>query len=216
MRQHVRDSLKVYLVMGLKGCGGLSAYDIAEAALDGGVTMLQLREKNAPLPQVLEEGRRLRELCRRRGIPFLVNDRVDVALLLDADGVHVGQDDIPGSDARRLLGPDKIVGISAGTTAEANAALAAEPDYLGIGPIYATSTKEDAGAPIGTGLIREVSALRPDMPLVGIGGITASNAAAVIAAGGAGVAVVSAITKQPDPAAAAKELLARVTAAEQS
>lgn len=202
--------------MGLEGHGGLSAYEIAEAALDGGVTMLQLREKNAPLPQVLEEGRRLRELCRRRGIPFLVNDRVDVALLLDADGVHVGQDDIPGSAARRLLGPDKIVGVSAGTPEEAEAALAAGPDYLGIGPVYATSTKGDAGAPIGTDLICEVSGLRPDMPIVGIGGIAASNAAAVIEAGGDGVAVVSAITKQHDPAAAAKELLAQVVAAGRS
>lgn len=205
-RSDVRRYLSVYLVMDLSGHEGKSALDIARAALDGGVRMIQLREKKAPLARVIEEGKTLRELCLEYGVPFLVNDRVDVALALDADGVHVGQDDLPGSEARKLLGQDKIIGISAGTMAEAEWAMAQGADYLGVGAVYSTLTKGDAGAPIGTGLISEIKQRWPHISMVGIGGIDASNAASVIQAGADGVAVVSAIVRQSDPCSAVRQL----------
>ncbi|MCS7459401.1 thiamine phosphate synthase [Paenibacillus doosanensis] len=204
-REHISAYMPVYLVMGLEGHGGRTALEIAREALEGGVTILQLREKNAPLKQVLEQGAKLRDLCREYRVPFLVNDRVDVAVLLNADGVHVGQDDIPGLAARQLLGGDKIVGISAGSMEEAEWAMAQGADYLGVGPVYATSTKPDAGEAIGTGLIGDI-ARRWSVPTVGIGGIHSGNAASVIQAGAGGVAVVSAITKQSNPLQAAAEL----------
>ncbi|UUZ86777.1 thiamine phosphate synthase [Paenibacillus sp. P26] len=179
----------------------------AQAALEGGITILQLREKKAPIPEVLEKGRMIRDLCRKHQVPFIVNDRVDLALLLDADGVHVGQDDIPGRLVRSLVGEDKIVGISAGSMEEAERAVSEGADYLGVGAVYTTLTKGDAGEPIGTGLITEIKEKWPGLPLVGIGGIQASNAGPVIQSGGDGVAVVSAIAKRPDPQQAAAALL---------
>ncbi|WP_282941674.1 thiamine phosphate synthase [Paenibacillus sp. RC67] len=197
-RESIVNHLPVYLVMGLDNYGNRTALDIAREALEGGVTIFQLREKKAPLKQVLEQGVLLRDLCRQYGVPFLVNDRVDVAILLDADGVHVGQDDIPGQEVRKLLGDNKIIGISAGSMEEAEWAMSQSPDYLGIGPVYATSTKQDAGDAIGTTLIREIANRWP-VPMVGIGGIQDNNAASVIQAGAHGVAVVSAITKNSKP-----------------
>lgn len=206
VRQTVRESLALYLVMGLGDFAGRQAVEIAREALEGGVTMLQLREKHAPLKQVIEQGAKIRELCRAKGVPFIVNDRVDVALLLDADGVHVGQDDLPYGLARDLLGPDKIIGVSTGLWEEAVVAQRDGADYVGIGAVYATGTKSDAGAPIGTSLIAK-TAEQLKLPIVGIGGIDAGNAAQVVAAGADGVAVVSAITRHPQPKEAARELL---------
>ncbi|MEK8129877.1 thiamine phosphate synthase [Paenibacillus filicis] len=200
------SSLSLYLVMDIASYGERTALQIARAALDGGVTMLQLREKKAPLREVLETGRAIREACREKGVPFIVNDRVDLAILLEADGVHVGQDDLPALDVRKLLGPDAIIGVSAGNMEEAEWAVSQQPDYLGIGPVYSTLTKGDAGAPIGTALISELKASWPQLPLVGIGGIQPSNAAAIIQAGADGIAVVSAITRQPDPESASRLL----------
>jgi thiamine-phosphate pyrophosphorylase len=198
--------------MDIGGHASRTAQMIARAALKGGVTILQLRDKDAPLPVLLEEGRKIRELCRQYHVPFIVNDRVDVALLLDADGVHVGQEDIPGSAARKLLGDQKIVGISASSMEEAEIAIREGADYIGVGPIYATATKPDAGEPVGVGLIRQIRRAW-SVPIVGIGGINADNAAAVIQAGAEGVAVVSAITRQDDPEKAAERLRSTVEAA---
>lgn len=206
VRQTVRESLALYLVMGLGDFAGRKAVEIAREALEGGVTMLQLREKHAPLKQVIEQGAKIRELCRAKGVPFIVNDRVDVALLLDADGVHVGQDDLPYGLARDLLGPDKIIGVSTGLWEEAVIAQRDGADYVGIGAVYATGTKSDAGTPIGTSLIAK-TAEQLKLPIVGIGGIDAGNAAQVVTAGADGVAVVSAITRHPQPKEAASELL---------
>ncbi|MDF2926846.1 MAG: thiamine-phosphate pyrophosphorylase [Paenibacillaceae bacterium] len=201
----LRRQLRVYLVMSLDGYAGRSAVEIARAAIEGGATMIQLREKDKPLRDVLPEGRQLRELCRRMSIPFIVNDRVDVALLLDADGVHVGQDDLPGVEVRKLIGPDRIVGISAGDAEEARWALEQGADYLGVGPVYSTATKLDAGEAIGLALIEEL-AQTSGIPMVGIGGIHAGNVAGVVTAGADGAAVVSAITRTADPAGAAAGL----------
>lgn len=201
----IRKLLRLYLVMGLDLAEGKTPLEIAAAAINGGVTVIQLREKHAPLKDVLKGGAELRALCRDRNIPFIVNDRVDVALLLDADGVHVGQDDIPGLEARRLLGPRKIVGISAGTSEEAEWAVRHGADYLGIGPVYATATKADAGEAIGTGLLADV-AQTYGLPTVGIGGIGPANAKLVAEAGADGIAVVSSITRQGNPEEAARAL----------
>lgn len=212
LRQRIRQYLPVYLVMGLEGNDKLTAVELAKDALEGGVSLLQLREKNAPLHKVLEQGRQIRELCRKYHVPFIVNDRIDVALLLDADGVHVGQDDIPGSQARKLLGPSKIIGVSAGTMEEAEYAVAEGADYLGVGAVYATLSKSDAGEPIGTNLITQIHK-RWNIPMVGIGGINNNNAHHVIAAGADGVAVVSAITTQSSARNAAAMLLNHVKTA---
>jgi thiamine-phosphate pyrophosphorylase len=201
----VRHSLQVYFITDIGHTNGKSAHHIVEEALAGGVTMLQLREKQAPLRQVIEEGRRFKDLCRQYGIPFIVNDRIDLALLLEADGVHVGQDDIPASEARKILGADKIIGISAGNMEEAELAVSEGADYLGVGAIFATSTKADAGEPVGTGLIKQIRARWP-VPIVAIGGISHDNASKVIEAGADGVAVISAISKHADCRYAARRL----------
>jgi thiamine-phosphate pyrophosphorylase len=184
----------------------------AEAAIAGGATAIQLRDKTAPARVLVEVGERLAALCRARGVVFIVNDRADVAMACGADGVHVGEDDLPVAAARRLLGPGKIVGASAGTVEAARRAEAEGADYLGVGAVFSTGTKADAGDAIGLeALARIVRAVR--IPVVGIGGITVENAAAVIRAGAAGVAVVSAVVAQPDIAAAARALRAQVDGA---
>jgi len=184
----------------------------AEAAIAGGATAIQLRDKTAPARVLVEVGERLAVLCRARGVVFIVNDRADVAMACGADGVHVGEDDLPVAAARRLLGPAKIVGASAGTVEAARRAEAEGADYLGVGAVFSTGTKADAGEAIGLeALARIARAVR--IPVVGIGGITVENAAAVIRAGAAGVAVVSAVVAQPDIAAAARALRAQVDGA---
>lgn len=209
----LRAALSVYLVIGSAHCKGRPLLEVVAAALRGGVTMVQYREKDSPLSlrETVALGRALRERCRQFGVPFIVNDRVDLALLLDADGVHVGQEDLPPSEARKLLGPGRIVGMSVSTPEELDVALREEPDYLGVGPVYATTSKADAGDPVGTALVAYVRS-RTDLPLVGIGGIAPENAAAVIAAGADGVAVVSAIGSASNPEAAARALAQAVLA----
>lgn len=205
-----KDHLAVYLCMPVvRGKQGMDALAIARAAIAGGVTAIQLRDKESPLPDVLAVGRQIRQLCREAGVLFFVNDRVDVALLLDADGVHVGQEDLPVHEARRLLGPGKWIGASAGSLEEAERSIVQGADYLGVGSVFATASKADAGEPVGTGLIREIRR-RWDVPLVGIGGIKADNAQAVMAAGADGVAVISAVFDAADPELAAGRLRAAV------
>jgi thiamine-phosphate pyrophosphorylase len=202
----LREWLKLYLVMDMQSYGGRTATEIAREAIAGGVTMIQWREKSQPLRDVLEESRRLRALCREEGIPFVVNDRVDIALILDADGVHVGQDDLPAPEVRKLIGPGRFVGVSAGSWEEAQWALDQQADYLGVGPIYGTPTKPDAGDAIGFGLLTRLKEAYSGVPRVGIGGIKHSNAGLVVEAGADGVAVVSAITRSSSPREAAAEL----------
>lgn len=202
----LREWLKLYLVMDMQSYEGRTAEEIAREAIAGGVTMIQWREKSQPLRDVLDVSWRVRALCREFGIPFVVNDRVDIALLLDADGVHVGQDDLPAPEVRRLIGQDRFVGVSAGSWEEARWALEQEADYLGVGPIYGTPTKPDAGDAIGFELLGRLKAEYPGIPRVGIGGINRTNAGLVTGAGADGVAVVSAITRSSNPQEAAAEL----------
>lgn len=179
--------------------------EVAQAALQGGATVLQFREKRAPGRALYETALRLRRLCATFGVPFIVDDRVDIALAVDADGVHVGPEDLPVAVARRLLGPHRIVGASAGNVEEAVRAMEEGADYLGVGPVYATATKPDAGEAIGLeGLRRIVQAVR--IPVVGIGGITLPRVEEVILAGAAGVAVISAVAASEDMVAATSAL----------
>lgn len=197
------QSLRLYAIVDA-GTGGRDPVAVAGAALDGGATALQLRDKAAPLPRLVEVGGRLRALCRERGVLFIVNDRPDVALALDADGVHLGQEDLPAALARRLVGP-RILGVTVETEAEARAAAAAGADYLGAGPVYATRTKPDAGSPYGPEIVARIAAAG-GLPVVGIGGIGPGGAAAVIAAGATGCAVSAAVAGASDPRAAAAAL----------
>ncbi|OAN45050.1 thiamine phosphate synthase [Chloroflexus islandicus] len=193
---------------------GRSHLAVIEAAIAGGATVVQYREKAASTRQMIAEAQVLRELTRRAGVPLIVNDRLDVALAIDADGVHVGQDDMPAAVARRLIGPDKLLGVSAANLAEAMQAVQNGADYLGVGPVFATPTKPDAAPPIGMEGLREICRHVP-LPVVAIGGINATNAAAAIAAGAQGIAVVSAVVAAEDVVAAARQLRALVAAARQ-
>jgi thiamine-phosphate pyrophosphorylase len=177
---------------GLSRAGNLSDVQQAVAA---GVMVVQYREKQAATGVMVEEARRLRQLCR--GVTFLVNDRVDVALAAAADGVHLGQDDLPYAAARRLLGKKRIIGLTVGSLAEALEAQSLGADYLGVSPIFATLTKHDAGPPAGLALLNEIRK-RVTLPLVAIGGITAANAPEVIRAGADLVCAISAVVTTPD------------------
>lgn len=177
-------------------------------AIDGGATMVQLREKHLDDAAFLEEAKAFVALCREKGAVSIINDRADIALESGADGVHVGQEDLTAAQARQLLGPDKIVGVSAHNVEEALAAKAAGADYLGVGAAFVTGTKADA-KPISQDTIRAVTAA-VEIPAVAIGGITRENVTELAGCGLAGVAVVSALFAKPDVKAAARELLALV------
>lgn len=213
-KQAWKEKLGVYLVLGIEDAGGFSALEIVRLAIAGGVQAVQLREKRASLRRVLEIGKELRQICREHGVLFIVNDRIDVALLLEADGVHVGQDDLPASAARQLVGEKMFIGVSASSMEEARWALAEGADYLGVGAIYATGSKSDAGDPVTPALLSEIRA-HTDVPLVAIGGITYENCPEVMRHGANGVAVISAIVGQADPKAATaqlREIIAAYTA----
>jgi thiamine-phosphate pyrophosphorylase len=185
---------------------------IAEAALAGGADMIQLRDKAPDLRRLLPQARRIRAACRARGAIFIVNDRLDLALAAGADGVHVGQDDLPASLARRLLGSHLVLGVSTHDLAQAGAAAAAGADYIGFGPMFGTRTKDTGYTPRGTAMLREVrDSVR--VPIVAIGGITLENVGEVITAGADAPAVISAVAGAADVAAAAREFQERVLAA---
>jgi thiamine-phosphate pyrophosphorylase len=171
--------------------------------------MIQYREKNASTRRMIEEATVLCRLCREANVAFIVNDRLDVALAVHADGLHVGQDDMPASVARRLLGRKKILGVSAGTVEEARRAVDDGADYIGASPIFCTPTKPDAPPPLGIDELQRMTKAVA-VPVVAIGGITRDNAASMMRAGAAGVAVVSAIVASNDVQAAARELRAIV------
>jgi thiamine-phosphate pyrophosphorylase len=209
--------LSVYLVTDAALCSVAGVLATVEAAVAGGATLVQLRDPLASTRALVAEARALVALLRPRGVPLIVNDRVDVALAADADGVHLGQDDMALRDARALLGPDRIIGLSVGTPEQFAASRdeLAAVDYLGTGPVRVTATKADAGDAIGLGGFAAVRALSP-LPVVAIGGLDAALSAEVVAAGGAGAAVVSAVCGTDDPRAAAARIAAAVAAARRS
>lgn len=172
-------------------------------ALTGGVTMVQLRAKSLTDRQHLDLALDIRALCSRFGVPFIVNDRLDIALASDADGVHLGVDDLPVAVTRKVAGPDFIIGYSPETDAQIEAASSAGANYLGIGPVFGTRTKPDAGNALGVEEFARRCRLSR-LPVAAIGGIDANNASAVMAAGASGVALVSAIIGSADPMHAAR------------
>jgi thiamine-phosphate pyrophosphorylase len=208
--------LSLYLVLDPVQCGGHdAAVRVARAALEGGATFLQLRAPAWHKRAWFDLARDVLPLARAHGVPFVINDHVDVALAAGADGVHIGQRDLPAALVRQLLGPQALIGLSVSNpdeTADADA-LAGVIDYLGAGPVYATPTKTDASAPCGIdGLAAMRAAAR--FPTVAIGGIQAHNAADVMRAQPAGLAVVSAICRAADPRVAAAALRATVARAQ--
>lgn len=196
---------------------GRSLQEITRLVVAGGATLIQLRDKHGSTRRMIDEARAIKAVLAGTGVPLVINDRVDVALVAEADGVHVGQDDMRAQDARRLLGPKAIIGLSIKTVALAHAAPIEVLDYVGIGGVYATTSKDNPDAPIGTAGLRAIvaafQARKPGFPACGIAGIDAANAADVIAAGAGGVAVISALSMQPDPEGAARELRGVVDAA---
>ncbi|WP_121743933.1 thiamine phosphate synthase [Natronorubrum halophilum] len=205
-----------YLVTQASISAGRSTPEIVRAAIDGGVDVVQLREKGTDARSRYELGLELRELTLAADVDLIVNDRVDLALAIDADGVHLGQSDLPVAVARDLLGPEAIVGCSASTVEEAARGAADGADYLGVGSIYGTTSKDvDASKDgIGPERIGEI-AEAVSIPVVGIGGITAENAAPVVEAGAAGVAVISEIAAAADPKAATESLATTVETAKE-
>lgn len=208
------DRWRLYVITDERLARGRTHLQIAEAAVRGGADVIQLRDKTASSRRLYEVARMLREVTRKAGVPFIVNDRVDIALAADADGVHLGREDLPASAARRILGPGRIVGVSAETVEEAVAAEREGADYLGVGPVFeARGTKEDAGEPLG---LDRVARIRRHcrLPIVAIGGITAANAGSVREAGADAAAVISAIVAADDIARAARLLKLRLGGAE--
>lgn len=197
--------LRLCLVAGPADCCGRSLLDVAAAACAGGATLVQLRHKEADTWTLLEEAQALKALLDPLGVALIVNDRADVAWAADAAGVHVGQEDTPPEKARRILGPEALVGLTVKTLDQVREAQTRDVDYLGAGPIYPSSTKPDAGDIWGLQTLRQACAASR-LPVVAIGGITLANARDVYACGVAGIAVVSAIAGAEDPEAAARGL----------
>ena len=202
--------LRLNAIIDPERAGRHDLVDLARLVAKGGATLVQLRDKRREARDMIDEARAIKKALAPFKVPFVVNDRVDVALAARADGVHLGPDDMAAEDARALLGPNAIIGLSIKTVDEAATAPVEFIDYAGVGGVYATLSKEQKSAPIGTeGFARVANALRsraPTLPVAGIAGIDASNAAAVIAAGADGVAVISALSVVADPAGAAREL----------
>jgi thiamine-phosphate pyrophosphorylase len=188
----------LYLVTDRSLSKGRSNREIVEAAVAGGVTCVQLREKHCGTREFIHEALALRPLLRDHNIPLIINDRLDVALVVEADGVHLGQSDMPIAMARKIAGRSLLIGISAESADDALKAEQEGADYIGISPVFSTPTKIDTAPPLGLGGVSKIRGL-VDIPLVGIGGINLDNAASVIGAGADGVAVVSAIVSAEDP-----------------
>lgn len=200
-----KDDLLLYAVTDRTWLGPGETLDQAvEAALKGGTTFVQLREKHLDEDAFLEEARQLKILCRQYGVPFVVNDNVEIAMAVDADGVHVGQDDMEAGDVRRKIGPSKILGVSAQTVEQALLAQERGADYLGVGAVFATGSKDDADDVSHDTLQAICEAV--DIPVVAIGGITRENVQQLAGRGLAGIAVISAIFAQDDIQNAAEDL----------
>ena len=201
-----KNSLRLYAVTDRAWVGRQTLCQQVEAALQGGVACVQLREKHLDRDAFLDEAKQICALCRRYGVPFIVNDDLDVALACGADGIHVGQDDMPAAEVRRRAGRRLIVGVSAHTPEEARLAEAAGADYLGAGAVFGSATKTDASLLTPAGLQAVCAAVH--IPVVAIGGVNARNILQLQGSGAAGAAVVSGIFGAPDITAACRELRA--------
>lgn len=204
MRRHADYSL--YLVTDRPLCLGRDLLEVVSEAIHGGVTVVQLREKDADTREFVELARALKKVLKEHDIPLFINDRLDIVLACGADGVHVGQSDMHVQDVRKIMGNDLLVGLSVETESQAEEARALDIDYIGVGPVYPTSTKLDACLPLGLdGLCRIRDTY--DGTLVAIGSINAATATEVAQAGADGIAVVSAICSAPSPRESSAELL---------
>jgi thiamine-phosphate pyrophosphorylase len=202
--------LSLYLVTDETLADGRSMGQIVRSAIEGGVTAVQIREKTASTLRFVDNARTMRSITAEAGVSLIVNDRIDVALAVDADGVHVGQEDMPAAVARGLIGGDRILGVTASNAKQAREAARAGADYIGCSAVFGTPTKVDTGVPLGLrGLERLVSA--SPLPVVAIGGINPGNVRAVMGTGVVGVAVVSAIVAAADPRADAEQIRKIVT-----
>ena len=204
--------LRLYGILDPERARGRDLAALARAAVGGGCTLLQYRDKHAPTRTLVERARAIKAALAGTGVPLLVNDRVDVALAAQADGVHVGQDDMHPDDARRLLGPAAIVGLTLKTEGQADALAGLAVDYGCIGGVFATTSKDNPAPPVGLDGFARIAARarRAGCPVGAIAGIDETNAAGVIGAGADGVAVISAIFSAQDPEAAARRLRAVV------
>ncbi len=203
MKQSVDYSL--YLVTDTGLCPDGNIIDVAMNAVEGGATIVQIREKNMPSRDFFQLALAMKKNLGRTGVPLIINDRVDIAIASGADGVHVGQTDLPGSVVREMVGPDKIVGISINTLTQIDEAISHGADYLSLSPVFPTPTKPDTTKPFGIeGLVKARGMTA--MPMITIGGINLANTGEIIATGMDGVAVVSAICSARSPRAAAREL----------
>lgn len=200
----------LYFVVDYVVNGGYELAELTEKAISGGATFIQLRYKSASTREFLEQARKVKTVCDNNNIPFVINDRVDIALAVNADGVHLGQDDMPIEIARPILGKDKIIGITAGTVDKAIEAEQTGADYIGSNAIFPTSSKKDAGTPIGLETLKSLVAA-VNIPVIAIGGINLKNARSCIDAGATGIAVISAISLADDPKTAARELKATIS-----
>jgi thiamine-phosphate pyrophosphorylase len=202
----------LYFVTDRRLARGRPTLEIVRAAVQGGVTCVQLREKTCSAREFIAEALSVKAFLTSCGVPLIINDRVDIALAVGADGVHLGQTDMPLAVARSLAGPALVIGVSAESIADAVAAQAGGADYLGVSPVFATPTKTDTAAPLG---LAGLAAIRRTvkLPLVAIGGLHAGNAAAAVHSGADGVAVVSAIAAADDPAQAARDLKRAISGA---
>ncbi|NOK64425.1 MAG: thiamine phosphate synthase [Chloroflexi bacterium AL-W] len=207
---NTRVDWSVYVITDRRTVGDRSLLEVITAALRGGATVIQLRDKDLTTLDMITFGQALHDLTQSMNVPLIVNDRVDVALAINAEGVHVGPRDMPAKMARQLIGPDRMLGVSVATVADAQQAVQDGADYVGVGDLYGTPSKPDAGPPIGPERLTAI-AQSIAIPIVGIGGVTLANAAAVIKAGAAGVAVISAVLGAPDPLDAAQQLRRKVT-----
>ena len=206
MKKFTSDLLKLYLVTDRSlSCGRPLEY-IVEEAVKGGVTIVQLREKECSTREFYELGIRLKAILSVYGIPLIINDRLDIAMAIDADGLHIGQSDLPWNEARRLIGPDKILGLSVETIEQAKASNEMDIDYIGISPVFATHTKVDTFQPFGIEGVKAVSQVCRH-PSVAIGGINIDNARLIMENGASGISVVSAISSSVNPCNAARKLM---------
>lgn len=206
MAKPSRFDLSVYFVADPSVCAGRSVIDVVRQAAHGGLTILQLRDKTGDIPAFLARARALQKILKPLQIPLIINDRVDIALAVNADGVHLGQEDFPPEEARELLGPEKIIGVTAFEERHFRNIDPAIVNYAGTGPFFPTLTKP--GKPVlGAAGFKKLVALSP-VPVVGVGGITPENAEEVIKVGAAGVAMMRAISESPDPEKAARAFAA--------
>ena len=203
-----KEDLLLYAVTDRHWLNGRTLYEVVKESLDGGVTFLQLREKTLDEAHFLEEAKELQKLCKEYKVPFIINDNVDIAVAMNADGVHVGQSDMEALDVRKTLGEDKIIGVTAKTVEQALKAQAHGADYLGVGAVFGTTSKTDA-TKLDHKVLKEICET-VDIPVVAIGGITEENVTELAGNGICGVAVISAVFGQPDIEQATKELKEKV------